>query len=109
MTVLELTQLTHWTMLNAGVLESTIEGIYTGDLLSYVMGNGEPKQAWVTMQTHQNVIAICSLKEFSVLIIVDGNTLDEEALQSARDNDVNVIVSPLPAFETIRKLVQLGF
>ena len=43
MTVLELTQLTHWTMLNAGVLESTIEGIYTGDLLSYVMGNGEPK------------------------------------------------------------------
>ncbi len=109
MTVLELTQLTHWTMLNAGVLDSTIEGIYTGDLLSYVMGNGEPKQAWVTMQTHQNVIAICSLKEFSVLIIVDGNTLDEEALQSARDNDVNVIVSPLPAFETIRKLVQLGF
>jgi hypothetical protein len=109
MTVLELTQLTHWTMLNAGVLESTIEGIYTGDLLSYVMGNGEPKQAWITMQTHQNVIAICSLKEFSVLIIVDGNTLDEEALQSARDNDVNVIVSPLPAFETIRKLVQLGF
>jgi len=109
MTVLELTQLTHWTMLNAGVLENTIEGIYTGDLLSYVMGNGEPKQAWVTMQTHQNVIAICSLKEFSVLIIVDGNTLDEEALQSARDNDVNVIVSPLPAFETIRKLVQLGF
>ena len=109
MTVLELTQLTHWTMLNAGVLENTIEGIYTGDLLSYVMGNGEPKQAWVTMQTHQNVIAICSLKEFSVLIIVDGNTLDEEALQSAIDNDVNVIVSPLPAFETIRKLVQLGF
>jgi hypothetical protein len=109
MTVLELTQLTHWTMLNAGVLENTIEGIYTGDLLSYVMGNGEPKQAWVTMQTHQNVIAICSLKEFSVLIIVDGNTLDEEALQSAKDNDVNVIVSPLPAFETIKKLVQLGF
>jgi hypothetical protein len=109
MTVLELTQLTHWTMLNAGVLENTIEGIYAGDLLSYVMGNGESKQAWVTMQTHQNVIAICSLKEFSVLIIVDGNTLDEEALQSAKDNDVNVIVSPLPAFETIRKLVQLGF
>lgn len=109
MTVLELTQLTHWTLLNAGVLENTIEGIYAGDLLSYVMGNGEPKQAWVTMQTHQNVIAICSLKEFSILIIVDGNTLDEEALQSAIDNDVNVIVSPLPAFETIRKLVQLGF
>lgn len=109
MTVVELTQLTHWKMINSGDLETQISGIYCGDLLSYVMGNGEAKQAWVTMQTHQNVIAICSLKEFSVLVLVDGNHLDDEALQSAKDNDVNVLVSPLPAFETMKKLVQLGF
>lgn len=109
MTILDLTQQTHWKMLNAGKLETVISGIYAGDLLSYVMGNGEAGQAWVTMQTHQNVIAICSLKEFSLLILVDGNELDDEALQSARDNDVNVLVSPLPAFETIKTLVELGF
>lgn len=109
MTVLELTQLTHWKMINAGHLDLPIQGIYSGDLLSYVMGNGSSGQAWITMQTHQNVIAICSLKEFSLLILVDDNTLDQEALQSAIDNDVNVIVSPLPAYETAKKLVQLGF
>jgi len=108
MTVVELTQLTHWTMINAGPLESVIEGVYVGDLLSYVMGNAGPNQAWVTMQTHQNVIAIASLKEFSVIILIDGNTMDEEALQSARDNDISILVSPLPAYETIQKLVQLG-
>ena len=108
MTVVELTQLTHWTMINAGPLENSIEGVYVGDLLSYVMGNAHAKQAWVTMQTHQNVIAIASLKEFSVLILVDGNTMDEEALQSARDNDISILVSPLPSYETIQKLVQLG-
>jgi serine kinase of HPr protein (carbohydrate metabolism regulator) len=60
------------------------------------------------MQTHQNVIAIASLKEFSVLILVDGNSINEEDLQSARDNDIAILVSPLPAYETIQKLVQLG-
>ena len=109
MTVIELTQMTHWKMANSGNLETQITGVYTGDLLSYVMGNGEAGQCWVTMQTHQNVIAICSLKEFSVLVLVDGNELDEEALQSAKDNDVNVLISPLTAFETVKKLVQLGF
>jgi hypothetical protein len=109
MTVVELTQLTHWKMINSGNLETLINGVYAGDLLSYVMGNGESGQAWITMQTHQNVIAICSLKEFAVLVLVDGNVLDDEALQSAEDNDVNVLVSPLPAFETMKKLVQLGF
>jgi hypothetical protein len=108
MTVLELTQLTHWTMINSGPLECLITGVYVGDLLSYVMGNAKPQQAWVTMQTHQNVIAIASLKEFSVLILIDGNSMDEEALQSARDNDISILVSPLPAYETIQKLVQLG-
>jgi hypothetical protein len=108
MTVLELTQLTHWTMINSGPLETPITGVYVGDLLSYVMGNAKPQQAWVTMQTHQNVIAIASLKEFSVLILIDGNSMDEEALQSARDNDISILASPLPAYETIQKLVQLG-
>lgn len=108
MTILELTQLTHWTVINAGTLENSIEGVYVGDLLSYVMGNAQAKQAWVTMQTHQNVIAIASLKEFSVLILVDGNSIDEDALQSARDNNISILVSPLPTYETIQKLVQLG-
>jgi len=109
MTVLELTQLTHWKMINNGDLELPVTGVYTGDLLSYVMGNGSSGQAWITMQTHQNVIAICSLKEFSLLILVDNNALDAEALESAVENDINVLVSPLPAFETVKKLVQLGF
>lgn len=108
MNIIELTQATHWTMLNSGNLEAPIEGVFVGDLLSYVMGSGLPKQVWVTMQTHQNVIAIASLKEFSALILVDGNILAEEALVSAQDNDINVLVSPLPAYETILKLVQLG-
>lgn len=108
MSVIELAELTHWTLINAGPIENNIEGVYVGDLLSYVMGNAQAKQAWVTMQTHQNVIAIASLKEFSVLILVDGNSINEEDLQSARDNDIAILVSPLPAYETIKKLVQLG-
>ena len=35
-----------------------IEGIYVGDLLSFVMANAKPNQLWLTVQTHPNIIAI---------------------------------------------------
>jgi len=108
MTIQELIQATDWTLINSGHLEAPIEGVFVGDLLSYVMGNGASQQIWVTMQTHQNVLAIASLKEFSAVILVDGNTLEDEALTSAKDNELNVLSSPLPAYETIVKLVELG-
>ena len=34
---------------------------YTCDLLSWVMAHGEEGMAWVTVQTHMNVVAVAVL------------------------------------------------
>ena len=51
-------------------LEREIQGGYCSDLLSDVMGRAKEGQAWVTLQTHKNVMAIASLKDLSAVIIV---------------------------------------
>ena len=38
---------------------------YTCDLLSWVMAHGKAGMAWVTVQTHMNVIAVASLMEMA--------------------------------------------
>ena len=42
-------------------LQKEISGGYVSDLLSDVMGFATENQVWITLQTHQNVIAIASL------------------------------------------------
>jgi hypothetical protein len=108
MIVKDLLALTNWTSLNDEALDNSMDGVICGDLLSYVMGHGSSNQVWVTMQTHQNIIAIAALKEFACIILIDDYTLEIDVLESARKNLIPVIVSPLSAFETIRSLIQIG-
>ena len=71
MNVQELIEKTGWTCIAAKEhLDRTVGGAYCGDLLSWVMGNGEPEQAWITVQVHMNVIAVAVLREFSCIVII---------------------------------------
>ena len=44
-------------------LSNEITGGYVSDLLSDVMGNAREGEVWITLQTHQNIIAVGSLKD----------------------------------------------
>ena len=49
MLISELIEKTGWKPVTKNVdLNTEITGVYCGDLLSWVMGNGEPGQAWTT-------------------------------------------------------------
>lgn len=108
MTVLELQRQTQWTCLSDHGNHHEIHSVFTGDLLSYVMGHALSDQVWVTMQTHQNVIAIAALKDLACVILIDDNQPDEDALMSAKEHEIPILISPLSAFETLRVLVNLG-
>jgi hypothetical protein len=45
-------------------------------------------QIWITMQTHRNVSAICSLKDLPAVIITGSGKPDEDMLTHARDEEV---------------------
>ena len=64
-----------------------------------VMGFAQEGHAWVTLQTHKNVIAIASLKELACVILVKGNKPDDDMLEQAKEEDIPVLGTTEQTFE----------
>ena len=84
-----------------------IKGGYVSDLLSDVMGFAQEGNAWVTLQTHKNVIAIASLKELACVVLVKGNKPDDDMLEQAKDDGIPVLGTTEQTFEVAGKIYQL--
>ena len=84
--------------------ERTVEGGYCGDLLSWVMGRAQSGQAWITIMSNINVIAVASLCDPSCIILAEGVTLPEDIVNKAKDQEINILRSDIPAFELCGKL-----
>jgi serine kinase of HPr protein (carbohydrate metabolism regulator) len=89
-------------------LEREVKGGYASDLLSDVMANSQKDNLWVTLQSHQNIVAVASLKEIAGIIIVNNRVPEEETLARASQENIPIMVTKLPAFEIIGRLYQLG-
>ncbi len=80
-------------------LENEISGAYVSDLLSDVMGFAREGQIWITLQTHQNVMAIASLKDLAAVIIVKNLEPDEETLKYSEEEGIPLLGTELETFE----------
>ena len=81
---------------------------YTCDLLSWVMAHGAAGMAWVTVQTHMNVIAVASLMEMAAVIIPEGIEMETPSLEKAKEEGISVLESPLTAYEICARLAAKG-
>jgi serine kinase of HPr protein (carbohydrate metabolism regulator) len=91
-------------------LDTEVTGGYTSDLLSDVMANSKVKNLWVTLQTHENIVAVAKLKDLAGIIIINNRKPDEETLKRAKDEQVTVLASGETAFSITGKLYGLiGF
>jgi len=88
-------------------LNREIEGGYTSDLLSDVMGHADNGKIWITLQTHKNVIAIASLKELAAVILIKGYEPDEDMLAQAQEEGIPVLGTKDQAFEITGKLYNM--
>ena len=88
-------------------LDEEVTGGYTSDLLSDVIANSKEGDLWITLQTHQNIIAVAKLKDLAGIIIVNNREPDEETLQKAKEENVPLLCSQEIAFETSGKLYAL--
>jgi hypothetical protein len=89
-------------------LERDISGGYAGDLLSDVIANAKSGNIWVTMQVHQNIVAVASMKDLAGVILVNSREPDQDTLKKAEEEGIPIMVSSLPAFELIGGLYTLG-
>jgi serine kinase of HPr protein (carbohydrate metabolism regulator) len=88
-------------------LEVEVTGGYTSDLLSDVIANSKQGNLWITLQTHQNIIAVAKLKDLSGIIIVNNREPDEDTLRKATEENVPLLGSDKVAFEVSGKLYGL--
>ncbi len=87
-------------------LDTEVKGGFTGDLLSDVMGHSNEGDVWVTRQTHQNIVAVASLKDHAAIILVQGSEPARETLEKAAAEGIPLLVSRRPGFEVVGELYQ---
>ena len=81
---------------------------YVCDLLSWVMSHGDSGMAWVTVQTHMNVVAVAVLSEMACVILPENIDMEEESLKKAVDEEMVVLSSPLSAYEICGRMAAKG-
>jgi hypothetical protein len=72
---------------------------YSCDLLSWVMAHGKAGMAWITVQTHMNVVAVATLMEMAAILVPEGIAVAEDVVKRAADEGVAVLSSEKTAFE----------
>lgn len=81
-----------------------IDGVYIGDLLSWVMGRAQMDNAWITIMTNVNVIAVASLADTSCVILAEGVEMPADLVETAREKEINILRSSQPIYETAVQL-----
>jgi serine kinase of HPr protein (carbohydrate metabolism regulator) len=88
-------------------LNTEVSGGYTSDLLSDVIANSKEGNIWITLQTHQNIIAVAKLKDLAGIVLVNNRMPEEETLKKAEEEKVPVMLSQESAFAISGKLYSL--
>lgn len=108
MTVKELSSLLDGELLRAEGGENEVSCGYACDLLSWVMANGKEGCAWVTIQTHMNVIALASLHDMACVIFPENATPDGAPIEKAAQEGIALIKSPLSAYGICARMAKAG-
>lgn len=89
-------------------LEKEVLCGYTCDLLSWVMKNGQEGMAWVTVQTHMNVIAVAVLAEMACVILPENIDMEADVLQKAESEGLCVMKTALSGYEICGRMHAAG-
>lgn len=92
----------------AGQHTREITGGYASDLLSNVMGHAGVGTVWVTMQAHQNIVAVASLLDLAAVVVAGGAVPDRNTVSKAEHANVMLLTTPLSMFEIVGRLYSLG-
>lgn len=107
MKVKELAEALKMQPLTSGGGELEVTGVYACDLLSRVMSGCEQGNAWITVQTHLNVLAVAELDEASCIIIPEDITVDPKTVEKAEEQEIAILSSQLAAYELCWKIHEM--
>ena len=83
-----------------------ISGVYIGDLLSWVMGRVESGDAWITIMSNINIVAVASLADVACIILAEGVLPDENVCATAQQKGINIYTSEKTAYQLAAALAE---
>ncbi len=81
---------------------------YVSDLLSCVMAGAKKDGLWITLQSHDNIVAVAALLELSAVIITEDAQPELSTVARAVAKNITLLSTPLPSFDVVGKLWELG-
>lgn len=89
-------------------LEREVKTGYCGDLLSEVIANAPEGCAWMTVQGHQNIVAVAVLRNMAAIIITGGQRPDDETIKKADHEGIPVLQWPDSSFSLAGRIFGAG-
>ena len=107
MTVREMAEKLSLTPISVGDADRAFDGVYIGDLLSWVMGRAESGNVWITIMSNINIVAVATLADVACIVLAEGVTLDDNVRTTAEQKGVNVYTTEMTAYEIAARLVTI--
>ena len=85
-------------------LDREVKGGYCGDLLSWVMSRAQKDNAWITIMSNTNIVAVAVLTDVACIILCENVVPEPECLEKAMEQEVAVLKSSCSAFELAQKM-----
>lgn len=85
--------------LNVSDDDRSVDGVYCGDLLSWVMTRLSQNFAWVTIMSNINSIAVASLSDASCIIFTENADVSEDVINRAKEQNINVFKTSKSTFD----------
>ena len=89
-------------------IDRVVEGGYVSDLLSDVIAGAKEGEIWITLQLHQNIVAVAFLNNLAGIVIVGGREPDPDTLKKAEEQGVPIMVTSMTAYELAGRLYEMG-
>ncbi len=89
-------------------LEAEVNFGCAADLLSDILAFGKPGSVLLTGLTNLQVINTANVSDIKAVCFVRGKKPDNNVIKSARRNDLIVLLTNLPMFESCGRLYQKG-
>lgn len=88
-------------------LDRPVNGGYVSDLLSNVMSEAGADSVWITLQGHQNIVAVAALASLAAIVVAGGAPIEPNAVQRAKQEGIILLTTTQPAFTVAGRLYQL--
>ena len=83
---------------NNGEFESDVISALVCDLLSVVLAKAQESDLWITIQRHQNIVAVAKVTSVAGVILADGVVPEQGVIDKVSQEGVILLATDKPAF-----------